>query len=256
MNPRIAEIVGELDLVVPLAGAEVIAYVDAFWQSYPRVATQHHYVAFLATPTGFVRFGLALLKAELSQMGKGTDGGLIDLELDYLLRQDSNLDFRCEQVLRVPMSRVFRASGPRVFDWETARSVSREGWTPLLEELDRLLPTMDAEVLITVPQERFPEIPVFGTQAGLLRFGLEFAKGSVAPVSKKGRNGGQIVSLDLDYLIGPDSEVEFDFERVDALPAAGDRRRSDKIPGLGGLAAVAILVIGLGALFRGCVGMI
>lgn len=107
-------------------------------------------------------------------------------------------------------------------------------------------------MLITVPQERFPDVPVCVTETGLLRFGLEFAKGSVAPALKKGRNGGQVVSLDLDYLIGPDSEVAFDFERVEALPADGDRRRSREMPGLCGLAALAILMVCVVALVRGC----
>jgi len=253
MDPRIGEIVGELDRVVPVAGAEVIAFIDVFWQDYPPVARQQHYTAFLATPAGFVRFGLEFLKAGLSPtVGKGADGDVVRLELDYLLRQDSNLEFCCERVGRVWMGRVSRSRGPRVFDWEAARNFARASWMPLLEELDRLVPTAEAEVLITVPWERFPDVPVRGTEAGFLRFGLEFAKGSFAPASKKGRNGGHVVSLDLDYLIGGDSEVEFDCERVEALPADGDRRRSGERPGLCGLAALAILVIGLVVLVRGC----
>ena len=84
-----------------------------------------------------------------------------------------------------------------------------------------------------------------GTQDGFLRFGLEFAKGSVIPGSGKGRNPGEVVVLDLDYLFDREMEVVFDCERVAALPESGDRRRGGEgIPGiLVPMALVAVLLV-------------
>jgi len=48
MNPRIGEIVDELDRVVTVENAGVIAFVDPFWQQHPPVAKQQHYTAMSA----------------------------------------------------------------------------------------------------------------------------------------------------------------------------------------------------------------
>jgi len=252
MDQRIGEIVAELDRVVPVDGAGMIAFVDAFWQQYPAVARQKHYTTILATPDGFRRFGIEFLKAAVSPpIGKGTEGDLVPLELEYLLRGDSNLDPQCERVVRAFMGRGLRSCGPRAFDWERVRDPTRPGWLPLLQELDRLVPTANAEVLITVPADRFPVIPVWATETGFLRFGLEFAKGSIIAASRAGRNRGHVVDLDLDYLIEPDSEVEFHCERVQALPASGDRRRTGE--GIPGIVAIAVLIAGvLAVVVRAC----
>jgi hypothetical protein len=250
VNARIAEIVGELDRLVPVDGAAVIVYIDTFWQTFPPVSRDVHHCAFLGTPLGFVRFGVELMKAAVSApRGKGSDGESVPLELDYLLRQDSNPEFSPERV--TPSARwTPRRRVPPAFDWEEAsRDVTGCSWLSLLEELDRAVPAADEEVLITVPRDRFPDVPIWTTAAGFIRLGLEFAKGALAPPEKRGRNGGDSVHLDLDYLIGPDSEVVFDFERVAALPEDGDRRRSRALPGLPALAiAVTVLVL----LVRGC----
>ena len=64
-----------------------------------------------------------------------------------------------------------------------------------------------------------------GTREGFLRFGLEFARGAVVAGSGQGRNGGEIVALDLDDVLDPEAELVFDCERVAARPEGGDRRR-------------------------------
>jgi len=74
VEPRIRELVGELDRLVPVEGAAVIAYVDAFWQDFPPVARQKHYTAFLATPSGFGCFGVEFLKAALAPADSVFDG--------------------------------------------------------------------------------------------------------------------------------------------------------------------------------------
>jgi hypothetical protein len=250
VDPRIGEIVGQLDRLVSVEGADVLVVVDAFWQTYPHVDRQRHDALFLATPAGYLRFGIEFLKTAVSPTkGKGPNGDKVPLELDYMLRQDSELPLECELIARNPTRRPAGPPGAERFDWEVAGPPAGPEVLALLCELDRLVPPVHAEILITVPEDLFPRFPMRGTREGFLRFGLEFAKGSVIPGSGKGRNRGEAVVLDLDYLFDRETEVVFDCERVAALPESGDRRRGGEgIPGiLVPMALVAVLLVAVRA---------
>ena len=58
MDPRIGEIVSQLNRLVSADGADVIAAVAAFWQTFPAVARHRHDCLVLATPAGFLRLGI------------------------------------------------------------------------------------------------------------------------------------------------------------------------------------------------------
>jgi hypothetical protein len=228
VDPRIGQIVGQLDRLVSVEGADVLVVVDAFWQTYPHIDRHSHDALFLATPAGYLRFGIEFLKTAVSPAkGKGQNGNKVPLELDYMLRQDSDLSLECELIGRDPTRRPVGPPGAESSGWEVAGPPAGREVMALLRELDRLVPAVHAEILITVPEDLFPRFPMRGTREGFLRFGLEFAKGSVIPGSRKGRNRGEAVVLDLDYLFARETELMFNCERIAALPERGDRRRRD-----------------------------
>lgn len=224
MDPRIGEIVSELDRLVPADGADVIAVVAAFWQTYPAVARQRHDCLVLATPAGYLRLGIEFLKAGMSPAeGKGPNGDKVPFEIEYLLRKDSQLLLDCERLEPRPMRRPVRPA--RKFEWQVPDPPAGHEVMALLGELDGLIPAGNAGVFITVPQGSFPSIPVQGTPEGFLRFGLEFARGAVVAGSGQGRNHGEIVALDLDDVLDADGELVFECERIAVLPEEGDHRR-------------------------------
>jgi hypothetical protein len=247
-EPRIGEIVGQLDRLVSVEGADVLSTIGDFWES--PIAGYRHDVLFLATPAGYLRFGIEFLKTAVSPTkGKGPYGDKVPLELDYMLRQDSDLSLECELIGRDPTRRPVGPPGAESFDWEVASPPAGREVMALLRELDRLVPAVHAEILITVPEDWFPRFPMQGTREGFLRFGLEFAKGGVILGSGKGRNRGEVVVLDLDYLFARETDVMFNCERVAALPERGDRRRGDiGMPGiLVPMALVAVFLIAVRA---------
>jgi len=127
LNPRIAEIVGELDRVVPVDGAQAIVYVELFWQTYPHVERYEQYTAFLATPTGLARFGIEYMKAALTTRAqRGPRGDIVDIDVDYLLRQDSNLEIACERVAR-DLAKPLRNVGTAPFDWDAVPAMDASG---------------------------------------------------------------------------------------------------------------------------------
>ncbi len=242
LNPRIAEIVGELDRVVPVVGAQAIVYVELFWQTYPHVERYEQYTAFLATPTGFARFGIEYMKAALTTRAqRGPRGDIVDIDVDYLLRQDSNLEIACERVAR-DLARPLRNVRAAPFDWDAVSPGDAPSWLPLLRELETLVSPGEAEVGI---EARYREsvIQMTTNEAGLLRFGLEFAKTGFARGVARGRHGGEFVNVDLAYLGGV-CDLLFECERVPALPPGGLRHRGTEVPGIvvAGVAATVLVL--------------
>jgi hypothetical protein len=126
----------------------------------------------------------------------------------------------------------------------------------LVEELDRLVPTEGAEVILyDEGRERPPfSLPFLANEAGLLRFGLAFMKAAFAPSQGKGRNGGDEIEIDLAPIYRSDSNVEFLCERVSSLPETGDRRRPREVPRFIGLPILLFvlwcLILGLLQMYR------
>jgi len=68
VDPRIVEMVGQLDRLVPVEGSDVLAYLEPFFQSRPRVDRQRHDVLFLAT----VRVAADRTSGLVTSPGRGT----------------------------------------------------------------------------------------------------------------------------------------------------------------------------------------
>ena len=240
---RVVELVETLDRAVPIEGAEAIVFVDSDWTSAGATV-----VAFLATPTGFVRFGLALMRAALApDLGQERRGERMPVELDDVLRQDSNLELLYERVGGT-LSWPHDDEGLRTAAQDTKRE--EPAWAPILNDLDSLLTPAQGEVHVAL--EGLSEVTLRATRVGLLRLGLEFAKGSLDPSSGRGHNGGEALRLALDRLLASGAKLTFECERVEKLPEGGDRRRSKELPGCFGLLIFAALITVIVLLVRAC----
>jgi hypothetical protein len=96
-DARIRELVAELEGLIPREDAQVILHDDGdSIGSLPMCATRN----------GFLRFGLAFMKAAFAEArGRGSNGGEkvdVDADLDALYRSDSNVEFQCERAASIP----------------------------------------------------------------------------------------------------------------------------------------------------------
>ena len=117
--------------------------------------------------------------------------------------------------------------------------------------LEREVPRAGARVRIAQYGGGPDESQIVANEGGFLRLGIEFLKAAYAPVT--GRNQPTAVDVELDYLLTPDSSIQFDwFERREPEE---ERRASPGrlVPGviISAVVGTGILaVIGLIALLR------
>lgn len=105
--------------------------------------------------------------------------------------------------------------------------MDKERIKSLLAELDELVPVEGAEVQFLNGAE---EALVKSTEAGYLRFGLEFMKGAFLP--KKDEKTSDYIPMNLESIIANDSTVSFDiFLRVDSLQEPSKPTPSAKVVG-------------------------
>ncbi|MDT7849851.1 hypothetical protein Q9292_09535 [Methylophilus sp. VKM B-3414] len=115
----------------------------------------------------------------------------------------------------------------------------------LLAELEELVPIEGAEVqFLNGPEEALFK----ATEAGYLRFGLEFMKGAFLP--KQNEKVSDFIPMNLESIVTNDSTVAFDcFLRVDSLQEPDKPSPSNKVIGwalaITGSLLVTMLVIGV-----------
>lgn len=98
MRNRAREIVEVLDSTVPVEDAGVILLVDDDWES-----DDGYCAPFLATPAGFVRFGLQFMKAAISASTAGSqEHPPVDVDVDQVLRSDSAFEVEVELLPETP----------------------------------------------------------------------------------------------------------------------------------------------------------
>jgi hypothetical protein len=247
MLDRAREIVEALDATVPVEGAGVILVVDGYdWE-----VDRGYGAPFLATPAGFVRFGLQFMKTAVAASAN-QEHPPVDVDLDPVLRSDSAFEVELE-LLPEPPSPSPPAPGTPGASRDSppppGRPSEQDVWISMLEELDELVPPRGAQASLALCDDTWP--PVVRVQAnptGLLRLGSAFARGAWAAATGKGRNRGERLELNLGCRL---TGLEFSYERVDTLPVEGDKRRPIESPGCG-IVLLILLVVGLAWGIRAC----
>jgi hypothetical protein len=124
----------------------------------------------------------------------------------------------------------------------------------LVSELDNEVPREGAFARLVQYGGGPDESYLVANERGFLRLGIEFLRASVAPQRQRGRNGGQILDIELDYVLDPDAEIGIDnLERRDpfepdapvANPTTWPERVRVTLIVLAGLAAIAVWLVGL-----------
>jgi hypothetical protein len=115
---------------------------------------------------------------------------------------------------------------------------------PVIAALDAMVPKEDARLVIRQYGGGPDECSVVGNERGYLRLAIELLKAAYAPTGFHSRDG---VEVNVDYVLGDDSEVQFDwFERrePDARTFNGPAGVGEFVGMLIGLGLVAVFFIG------------
>jgi hypothetical protein len=129
--------------------------------------------------------------------------------------------------------------------------MNRDRISAIVSELDQLVPTANASVLLTQYGGGPDESMIVATEAGYLRLGVEFLKAASAPSLKDETTA---IAVNLEPLVSPESTISFDwFERVESIEQQHKPTRpSLALIGLaiaGGL-LVAMLLVGIATTVR------
>ena len=129
----------------------------------------------------------------------------------------------------------------------------------LVSELDNEVPREDAFARLVQYGGGPDESYLVANERGFLRLGIEFLRAAVAPPRPGRTNGGQILDIDLDYVLDPDAEIGIDYlERRDpfepnapvAEPTTWPERVRVTLIVLAVVAAVAVWIVGAVTLAR------
>lgn len=129
--------------------------------------------------------------------------------------------------------------------------MNRDRISAIVSELDQLVPTENASVLLSQYGGGPDESKIVATEAGYLRLGVEFLKAASAPPLKDETTA---IAVNLESLVSPESTVTFDwFERVENLEQQLNPTRPPlALIGLviaGGL-LIAMLLVGIATTVR------
>jgi len=136
------------------------------------------------------------------------------------------------------------------------QNMDREEIEAIIERLDSAIRKEGAAVLFDQYGGGPDESRIVANESGYLRLGIEFLKGAYAEKDPDVDDGNSI-SIDLEYLVSPESDVGFDwFERNETIKTVEEQKQSwkSKIFGFSIMAVffgvIALAIYGAVSLFR------
>ena len=126
---------------------------------------------------------------------------------------------------------------------------------PVIAALDAAVPKDDAHVVIRQYGGGPDECVVVGNETGYLRLGIELLKAAYAPAGYQNRRDA--VQVDVDYVMGDDSEIQLDwFERREPDAPAAGCDTSGLVGMIFGIGLVAVFIVGCATVVRWVYDMI